>query len=121
MRPPCPRTARPAGLFWGSRRLSLESPGSDSQPAGVERLTHLAKLWGTVRFLHPYLAYKEIDWDAALVRAIPAVRSARTPQEYAAAVQGMLAALGDPVTRVEPVGHRSSRRPPASLRPCSPG
>jgi C-terminal processing protease CtpA/Prc len=92
-----------------------ESP-APAQPAGVERLTRLAKLWGTVRFLHPYLAYKEeIDWDAALVRAIPAVRSARTPQEYAAAVQGMLAALGDPVTRVEPV--RPPVQPPAGGKP----
>jgi hypothetical protein len=45
----------------------------------VERLAHLGKLWGEVRYLHPYLAYKEIDWDGALVRAIPAVRAARTP------------------------------------------
>src|SRR4051794_5396139 len=69
-------------------------------PPDVDRLTRLARLWGTVRFLHPYLAYKEIDWEAALVKAIPAVRSARTPQEYADAVQGMLGALGDPATRV---------------------
>jgi C-terminal processing protease CtpA/Prc len=91
-----------------------ESP-APLQPADVERLTHLAKLWGTIRFLHPYLAYKEIDWDAALVRAIPAVRSARTPQEYAAAAQGMLAALGDPVTRVEP--SRPPVQPPAAGKP----
>ena len=49
------------------------------------------------------------------MRAIPAIRSARTPQEYAAAVQGMLAALGDPVTRVEPV--RPPVQPPAGGKP----
>lgn len=75
-----------------------------AQPSSdLDRLTHLAKLWGTVRFLHPYLAYKEIDWEAALVKAIPAVRSARTSREYADAVQGMLGALSDPATRVQPV------------------
>ncbi|HEY0558239.1 MAG TPA: hypothetical protein VGG20_28565, partial [Thermoanaerobaculia bacterium] len=68
----------------------------------VERLTHLAKLWGTVRYLHPYLAYKEIDWDAALIQAIPRVRAARSTTEYADAVQAMLSALDDPVTRVLP-------------------
>jgi C-terminal processing protease CtpA/Prc len=71
----------------------------------IERLTHLAKLWGTVRYLHPWLAYKEIDWDAALVQALPKVRSASTPEQYAAAVQGMLDALGDPVTHVQAVPH----------------
>jgi C-terminal processing protease CtpA/Prc len=89
----------------------------------VERLTHLAKLWGTVRYLHPYLAYKEIDWDAALIQAIPKVRSAATPEQYAAAVQTMLAALGDPVTRVEspekpeaPKPATAAGDPPAPLR-----
>jgi C-terminal processing protease CtpA/Prc len=101
-------------VFPGLSPALAESP-APAQPADVERLTHLAKLWGTVRFLHPYLAYREIDWDAALVRAIPAVRSARTPQEYAAAVQGMLAPLGDPVTRVEPV--RPPVQPPAGGKP----
>ncbi len=82
----------------------------------VERLAHLGKL----RYLHPYLAYKEIDWDGALVRAIPAVRAARTPAEYAAAVQTMLAALGDPVTRVvperEPPPAAAKGTPPALFR-----
>ncbi|HEY0511600.1 MAG TPA: S41 family peptidase [Thermoanaerobaculia bacterium] len=80
-------------------------------PADVDRLAHLAKLWGTVRYLHPYLAYREIDWDAALVRAIPAVRAAKTPAEYAAAVQSMLGALGDPATHVQPA---EPAHPPSS-------
>jgi C-terminal processing protease CtpA/Prc len=92
-----------------------------AQPQEVDRLVHLAKLWGTVRFLHPYLAYKEIDWEEALVKAIPAVRSARTPREYADAVQSMLGALGDPATRVRPVPappapEEQSRKPPPLYR-----
>jgi C-terminal processing protease CtpA/Prc len=69
----------------------------------VERLSHLARLWGAVRYLHPWLATKAIDWDAALVQAIPKVRAAQTPEEYAAAVQSLLGGLGDPVTRVQRV------------------
>jgi hypothetical protein len=87
----------------------------------VERLTHLAKLWGAVRYLHPYLAYKEIDWDAALIQAIPKVRSAKTSAEYAAAVQTMLAALGDPVTRVLPPEAVEAAKPePAADKPLPP-
>jgi C-terminal processing protease CtpA/Prc len=74
----------------------------------TERLVQLCKAWGTVRYLHPYLAYKDVDWDAALVKALPKVRAAKDTQEYAAAVQGMLGMLGDPATRVV-------RRPPGSL------
>jgi C-terminal processing protease CtpA/Prc len=98
--------------------LSL-SPAIASPASGVERLSHLARLWGTVHYLHPWLAYKEIDWDAALVQAIPGVRAAQTPEQYAAAVQTMLGALGDPLTRVQPVrteepGRSAEPNPPQS-------
>jgi hypothetical protein len=67
----------------------------------VERLVGLCKLWGAIKYFHPYLAYRDdIDWDAALVAAIPKASAANSASEYAAAVQSMLAALGDPVTRV---------------------
>lgn len=46
----------------------------------TERLTGLAKVWGAVKYFHPSLAYKEIDWDAALVRAIPRVKAARSQE-----------------------------------------
>src|SRR5262245_28217567 len=66
----------------------------------VERLARLGRLWGTVRHLHPFLAYQELDWDAPLIKAIPKVEAARTRDEYADAVGEMLAALGDPATAV---------------------
>ena len=66
----------------------------------IERLATLGRLWYAARLFHPYLAYRPIDWDSALVAAIPRVSSARTADEYAAAVQGMLDALGDPATHI---------------------
>ncbi len=67
----------------------------------VERLMGLCKLWGAVKYFHPYLAYREdIDWDAALVNTIPKVNAVADTYDYATAVQGMLAALDDPITRV---------------------
>ncbi len=76
-------------------------PAQTADAARVERLVGLAKVWGAVKYFHPYLAYREIDWDKALVEAIPKVQTARTPQEYQAALNQMLAALGDPSTRAE--------------------
>jgi C-terminal processing protease CtpA/Prc len=75
---------------------------ADAKPDAVrtERLVRLCKVWGTVRYLHPHLAYKDVDWDAALVAALPKVEAARDDQEYGAAVQAMLDRLGDPATRV---------------------
>ena len=66
----------------------------------TERLVKLCKVWGTVRYLHPYLAYKDVDWDAALVEALPKVEAAKDEEQYRAAVQTMLDRLGDRATRV---------------------
>lgn len=68
----------------------------------VARLERLARIWGETRYLHPHLAYREIDWDRALVEAIPRVRAAKSDDDEAAAVGAMLATLGDAVTRVVP-------------------
>ena len=64
------------------------------------RLAGLARVWGQVKYVHPAMATSRIDWDAALIRAIPAVENAGSDQEYRKAIAGMLAELHDPVTRV---------------------
>jgi C-terminal processing protease CtpA/Prc len=64
------------------------------------RLAALGRLWGAIKFFHPYLAYKEIDWDGAVVKAIPQVKAARTPDEYRAALSNLLQVLNDPATGV---------------------
>jgi C-terminal processing protease CtpA/Prc len=68
----------------------------------IDRLLNLGKVWYDIKLFHPYLAYSHTNWDQALVAVIPAVRSARTPAEYAAAVQELLDTLQDPLTGVVP-------------------
>ncbi len=84
-----------------------------SDAARVERVAALGKLWAAARYFHPSLAYREIDWDAALLRALPQARAANTAAEYAEAVQGMLSVLDDPATRVLPAP--APAPPPAGL------
>jgi C-terminal processing protease CtpA/Prc len=81
---------------------TAQAQTSTSSSAGDIRLTRLAglaKVWGAVKYFHPYLAYRNIDWDKALVDAIPKVNAAKTPQEYESAINQMLAALNDRATR----------------------
>src|ERR1700758_410148 len=74
---------------------------SAAESARIDRLIGIAKLWAAVKFFHPYLAYRDnIDWDAALIKAIPRVDAAHTPAEYSAAIESMLNELGDPATHV---------------------
>ena len=66
-----------------------------------QHLIDTGKLWITVKYFHPYLAYRnDIDWDKALTDALPQIRAAVNPEGYAAAVNAMLATLHDPLTHV---------------------
>lgn len=101
----------PRGLLLGLRAglaLSLFGSGalgaqtSDADSVRIERLASLGRLWVSIRYFHPWLAYRPIDWDAALVAAVPRVSAAADRAVYAAAIEDMLGALGDPVTKVQP-------------------
>lgn len=73
------------------------------QPAAEQdRLVATCKLWTTVKYFHPYLAYRNIDWDQALVEALPKIRSANNRSDYAAALRSLLDALHDPESYIAP-------------------
>ena len=97
-RPPLPRLLLALGLV--SWTASAAPSAAPALPSSEERLAHLARLWGQVKYRHPALAYKDVDWDAALVQALPRVESAQDAAAYAAAVQSLLDVLQDPATRV---------------------
>lgn len=92
---------------------------SAADDARIVRLAGLAKVWGTVKYFHPVLAYREIDWDKALIEALPKVNAAKTPQDYQAALNQMLATLNDKSTRAEIVtdAKPSAAAPVAKLQP----
>lgn len=79
------------------------TPAHDApvEDARLARLAGLARVWGAVKYFHPALAYREVDWDRALVETIPKVNAARTPEEYRAALNQMLSALHDDGTSAE--------------------
>ncbi|WP_428263135.1 S41 family peptidase [Haliangium sp.] len=89
--------------------------GAAGGPLTIERLARVGALWGQVKYLHPALAYRDLDWDQAFVSAVPAIMAAGDRAEYVAAVRDMLAVLGDPETTVEVAGV-SAAKIPAELR-----
>lgn len=84
--------------------LSTAVPAARAVEGGdkgrIERLAKLAEVWAVAKFLHPSLAYQQIDWDAAVISAIQAVRRAENDAEFVEAVARMLAALEDPSSRI---------------------
>src|SRR5947207_12457094 len=77
----------------------------------IKRLCGLCELWGAVKYFHPYLAYKEIDWALALAETLPRVNTATSSAEYRAAIDHLLLFLDDPntVTVREPSGALGGR------------
>lgn len=83
-----------AAAFFVFAPLAPAAASSDF-PNESDRLIATAKLWAAVNYFHPYLASGKVDWDAALVHALPAIRSANTPAAYGAALRALLDSLHD--------------------------
>ena len=65
-------------------------------PSETDRLVSTARLWITVKYFSPALASRNLDWDQALVAALPKIRSAQTPADYQAAIDSMMQKLEAP-------------------------
>src|SRR5215510_4518658 len=111
-----------AVLAHGTKAMAQSSDAPASDRVRIERLADLGRLWGYIKFAHPVFAYTDIDWDLALVRALPQVRAARSTEEYVAAINGMLSILNDPLTRaakIRPLQAEGARERTAIPRPAS--
>lgn len=80
----------------------------------TERLFHYSKVYGTVRYFHPYMAYRSINWDEAWAAQAPAVAAAKTDEEYAGILEKLLTVLDDPATKVI---HTTEQAAPPSENP----
>ena len=90
-----------ASLLYPISTLAQNAPPSLDASA-VSRLRVLGRVWGDVKYFHPSLAYRDVDWDGALVASVPFALAASSESEFVAAVDRMLEALEDPVTTVVP-------------------
>jgi C-terminal processing protease CtpA/Prc len=93
--------------------VAVNAYAAEAVSPRTARLAKLCKIWGSVKFLHPWVWTRDIDWDAALLQALPKARAAASDDEFAAAVGAMLGALHDPVTRVVPNQDGPLPAPPA--------
>lgn len=74
--------------------------------AGEHDVLALARLWSEVRAIHPALAGGTIDWDRALVAALPQLKGEDNPASLRAAAATLMAPLHDEALRIGP------RQPP---------
>jgi hypothetical protein len=77
----------------GTLRLGPECALAEND--AVHRLACLARIWGAARTFHPHVYRSDLDWDAALLEAIPATRDASNEDAFVVVVDRMLARLHD--------------------------
>ncbi|HWI16947.1 MAG TPA: hypothetical protein VNT81_04340 [Vicinamibacterales bacterium] len=61
--------------------IALAPPSEVQAQSAIDQTTRLASLgrvWGLVKYFHPGVTGGGIDWDAALIEAIPRVKAAQT-------------------------------------------
>lgn len=80
--------------------LACAAASTAAEVSSAPRLARLGRIWGTMRYSHPLVTYREIKWDDAAIRAIRRVAASDSDAELIAATSEMLAAIGDPATRV---------------------
>jgi len=83
-------------------RGAVAAAPASADPDKVDRWFGLARVWAEAKFFHPVMFQRQIDWDGALIKAIPEVEAATDAPSYRAAITRLLAVLGDPRTGVEP-------------------
>jgi hypothetical protein len=87
-----------------------------SDSAGVSRLLRLSYVWHLASLHHPAVAVRGAPLDSAFIRAVTLVRRAGDAALLELAYTRFLAALDDPLTRVEPEHDGdSTRAAPPSL------
>lgn len=66
----------------------------------INRVADAGKVWGYMKYFHPYLQYKNISWDSAFAAIIPDILAAKNKGEYEKSLEKLFSVLNDPVTAV---------------------
>lgn len=90
-----------AGSLFSIRPVIVLAQSPTYTPDQIERVAKLAELYGHVKFFHPYLGYKPINWDSAFAATAPLVANAKTDEETVTAIRQLLAVLNDAATTVQ--------------------
>jgi hypothetical protein len=66
----------------------------------INRIADAGKVWGYIKYHHPYLQYKNISWDSAFAATVPDILAAKNKEDYEKCIVNLLSILKDPVTAV---------------------
>jgi len=74
----------------------------------INRLADAGKVYGYIKYFHPWLQYKDINWDSTFASNVEEIIEARNKTEYEAVMQKLLSTLNDNMTSVVTRATKSS-------------
>jgi C-terminal processing protease CtpA/Prc len=74
----------------------------------VTRLADAGKVYGYIKYFHPFLQYKDIKWDSAFVVNVQGIIDAKSKEEYAAVMQRLFSSLDDNLTSVTSISPKDT-------------
>jgi hypothetical protein len=66
----------------------------------INRLADAGKVYGIVKYFHPYLQYNTLNWDSVFAANVEGIIGAKSKEEYGDVMQRMLSVLNDNLTCV---------------------
>ena len=103
------RVAVLAIIVSGLAQMRASGALASPDPVSAEaRLLGAMKLWGDIKLFDPQASQNSVDWDAAFMKAEPAILNATNRESYRAAIGRLLVPLGDPATHVGADSSQSS-------------
>jgi len=66
----------------------------------INRLADAGKVYGIVKYFHPYLQYKTLNWDSVFAANVEGLIGSKSKEEYGDVMQRMLSVLNDNLTCV---------------------
>ena len=66
----------------------------------INRLADAGKVYGCVKYFHPILQYKTLNWDSVFAANVEGIIGAKSKEEYGDVMQRMLSVLNDNLTSV---------------------
>ena len=91
---------RPKLLFLSLFVASFSFSQQKLSTKQINRLADAGKVYGYIKYFHPFLQYKDINWDSIFVSKVEGIIHANSKEEYADVMQQLLSPLNDNLTRI---------------------
>lgn len=88
-------------FFWfAASILNNAYTQNNLSPQQTHRLADAGKLWGYIKYFHPYAQTKRVNLDSAFAASVPSIIAAKNKTDYIHSLEKFLSVLDDPLTTI---------------------